>query len=301
MSIETIHEIFLFDPLSIPDCCLWLDASDRTTLFSDSLGTLPVSSGSQTVSYWKDKSSSNNNATNTSNQPTLQFQRINNYPSVSFNGAQYLTLSSTLLPTDYPDASYFFVVKTILANEVQVFFSYGTSPTEVGRTPQFFFENGNLYADTFGSNAIYDTINITNKFVVGSFTRNAFLKGWVNGSSFIGSNNSPLTTTIGTGFATLGVGRVITTPFYNLHGEIAEVIIYNSELNQVNRQLIEGYLANKWGLNQQLPSNHPYFTYRPLMSNFPLPFAPVNPFRMTSVQASPYETLSTLVQERIIS
>jgi hypothetical protein len=39
---------------------------------------------------------------------------------------------------------------------------------------------------------------------------------------------------------------------------IAEILIYNRSISTVERQRCEGYLAWKWGLQQQLPWNHPY-------------------------------------------
>ena len=41
---------------------------------------------------------------------------------------------------------------------------------------------------------------------------------------------------------------------------IAEVVIFNTALSLSNRQLIEGYLAQKWGIQSSLPSGHPYYT-----------------------------------------
>jgi hypothetical protein len=44
-----------------------------------------------------------------------------------------------------------------------------------------------------------------------------------------------------------------------LVGNIAEAVVYTSQLSTTNRQTVEGYLAIKWGLKSQLPSNHPYY------------------------------------------
>jgi hypothetical protein len=296
-----IQEIFLFTPLSIPNCCLWLDGGDRTTLFSDSAGTLPVSTGSITVAHWKDKSTSNNNATNTANQPFVSFASQNSLPTVSFTGTQYLNLTSTSLPNGGTDATYFFVCKTTTASFVQVFFSHGPTPAEVAKTPQFFYASGQIYADTYGSNAIYDNATLTNQFLTLSITRNGSLSGWLHGSSFIGSNNSPLSFNTGTGFATLGVGRVSATLDYYFRGEMAEVVIYNSNLNTVDRQLLEGYLANKWGINRRLPSDHPYIGYRPLTSNFPLPLVLMNPLLVRNLGSPPYTNFPTVLTESFFS
>jgi hypothetical protein len=40
--------------------------------------------------------------------------------------------------------------------------------------------------------------------------------------------------------------------------EIAEVIFYNRNLTTEERQVVEGYLAWKWGMQTTLPSDHPY-------------------------------------------
>lgn len=55
----------------------------------------------------------------------------------------------------------------------------------------------------------------------------------------------------------MGCGTANTASgFFN--GNIAEVIIIETDVSLVTRQLIEGYLAWKWGLQANLPSGHPY-------------------------------------------
>jgi hypothetical protein len=292
MSTFTITENFLFSPLSIPNCCLWLDAADKTTLFSDSAGTLPVSTGSLTLKCWKDKSTSNNNATNTGSNPTVTFNSLNSLNTVTFTTSNYLNLTSTSLPNGGQNASYFFVLKTTNTG-VQVFFSHGPDPAVQYQTPQFFFASQNLYADTYGGTAIYDATTITNNYLVTSFTRNATLNGWLQGSSFVAANNATILGNTGTGFATLGIGRELSVLRYSFIGEIAEVIVYNTDLTTINRQLVEGHLANKWGLQARLPSNHPYYQYRPLTSNLPLPLVPVNPLFVRNLGSPPYSGFPT--------
>jgi hypothetical protein len=46
-------------------------------------------------------------------------------------------------------------------------------------------------------------------------------------------------------------------------GEIAEVLVFDQQVNSVNRQKIEGYLAHKWNLKDQLPALHPYSSEPP--------------------------------------
>ncbi len=49
----------------------------------------------------------------------------------------------------------------------------------------------------------------------------------------------------------------------NFVGEIAEVLVFESELNTVTREKVEGYLAHKWGLEEKLLPSHPYFSEPP--------------------------------------
>lgn len=63
------------------------------------------------------------------------------------------------------------------------------------------------------------------------------------------SYNGPLTgLTINTG----------TYPGESSDCDVAEIVLYNSVVTTLQLQKIEGYLAWKWGLQANLPSNHPY-------------------------------------------
>ena len=48
-------------------------------------------------------------------------------------------------------------------------------------------------------------------------------------------------------------------------GKMGEIIMLQSEPTLADRQKIEGYLAWKWGLNANLPADHPYKNERPTM------------------------------------
>jgi autotransporter-associated beta strand protein len=42
------------------------------------------------------------------------------------------------------------------------------------------------------------------------------------------------------------------------NGIVGEVVVFTSILSDANRQKMEGYLANKWGIADNLPAGHPY-------------------------------------------
>jgi hypothetical protein len=47
-----------------------------------------------------------------------------------------------------------------------------------------------------------------------------------------------------------------TLPAQDYDGDIAEIIIYGSSLNQAQRTVIENYLAQKYGLDASLPQDY---------------------------------------------
>lgn len=50
-------------------------------------------------------------------------------------------------------------------------------------------------------------------------------------------------------------------------GLIAEILMYSGNLSLFDRQRVEGYLANKWGLRANLPASHPYKNVAPTSNN----------------------------------
>jgi hypothetical protein len=65
----------------------------------------------------------------------------------------------------------------------------------------------------------------------------------------------------------LDIGRQYNNNLYCLDGQIMEVIIYSQDLIASQRQIIEGYLAWKWGLQNNLPAGHPYKGIAPTSEN----------------------------------
>ena len=52
-------------------------------------------------------------------------------------------------------------------------------------------------------------------------------------------------------------------------GTLQELLIFNTTLSLANRQILEGYLAWKWGLNRSLPTTHPYYNSAVYSLNMP--------------------------------
>jgi hypothetical protein len=76
-------------------------------------------------------------------------------------------------------------------------------------------------------------------------------------------------TTSNTASGELTIGASSTPSAYN-NGSIAEIIVlHNNDAVEV-RQVIEGYLAWKWGLQANLPSGHPFETRQPYRTDLAL-------------------------------
>jgi hypothetical protein len=75
--LRAVQKTTQFDPLSLfvgGKNGAWFDASDLTTMFQDTAGTIPVTTDGQKVALWKDKSGNNFHVSNstTSQQPVYK-------------------------------------------------------------------------------------------------------------------------------------------------------------------------------------------------------------------------------------
>jgi Concanavalin A-like lectin/glucanases superfamily len=242
-----------FDPTQVSGCSIWLDASDLTTI--------TYSSGSN-ISSWIDKSGNANHATQPtgSNQPTYGSANGQNY--VFFNGGQALITPVTSQPTQ---ETLFFVFKKTVADPTYVnttifgttksqgrdMFIWGDTTTPVTAIAYDAYENA------LGSVSANLTFGVTH---VGAGT-------YASGVTTIfadGTGYTPVSVAFsGGGTTMIGASYLhgtAPTLFAPLTGYVYEIVIYNSSLSVAQRQNVEGYLAQKWGLKDRLPGGHPGIT-----------------------------------------
>ena len=107
--------------------------------------------------------------------------------------------------------------------------------------------------------------------IYGNVFSNQFEQTFKDGSSV---TNFTITTTPGTSTNLMVGARLISGGLRgSFFGNICEIIVYNVALSSSQRQTIEGYLAQKWGLTANLPAGHPH------KSSFPLYPSPVTGLR----------------------
>jgi hypothetical protein len=239
-------------PTNLPGLAVWLDASDPIGL--NLSGT--------TITRINDKSGNNNNFTPLSglSNGVVQSNYQNGLTVMNFSGNNiYRSASNGLYPSDV------FVVVALKSLSVR------SDVLGIGNTG-----NDNFNSLTFGEHTAGrwhngstnfsrtpNTVAPTNETSTGfllmnwSIANNNFVL-YRNGTQL--SQTASYTYSIGSPSA-LQIGFRApngNTPDIALNVYIGEIVIYNTQQSTTNRQTVEGYLAWKWGLQGNLPANHPY-------------------------------------------
>lgn len=253
-----------FNPIDIPDCALWLDAMDKTTI---TFGTSPA------VASWRDKSIGGHNYS----QATTAWQPTHANNGISFGYGNVLT--NTDIWSANGASVDIFVVST----------PWPTTQFNSGGYWRTLFRgatNGHYVILESGSNRLGNYENVTYGFQqFGSLTLSN-----VQNILYVTTNSSliPSAAINGTVAASAaGIESSDVQPFYALGGYmqptagspsqpwgvINEVLIYSKNLRFDHRQQIEGYLAQKWNIGTSFLSTHPFYKIPPLS---PLPFSPLS-------------------------
>lgn len=250
-----------FTPTSISGCGLWLDAADSSSVILS-----PI------VTNWREKT------TNTSPSVTGLPRYISGtYPAIRFTGiSEFLNYGTSLLNIGTQPFTIFALAKQnsqqgsaavfpIIGRNINTapiwWMGYNSlnmqSQNIVGST------NLNLYVTTSTSTTyaphIFATDYIRN--VDGTTTGIIYQNGQsqTSGSATLGSSAGAFPLFIGAGNNTL----------WNLNADVNEIIVYvgsgtTSPLTLSQRQMVEGYLAWKWGTQSSLSPTHPYYSAAPV-------------------------------------
>jgi hypothetical protein len=241
-----------FVPTSIAGCQLWLDGRDPFAT-----GTAPVNGTN--ISTWLDKSGNGRNFSNSLSASTYSLTEN----GLVFNGTNLYTSAYTASVTN---ETLFFVLNSSTQPTVPI----GSSAVG-GREIQIFSATQVSILNTgvaWGATTPTSTISLNSRFFGTSIvTSGSNTQIAVNGSTSFASSNI---TAFSAGTTQLG-REISSTGLYS--GLIHEVLSYNSVLSTTNRQIVEGYLAWKWGLQGSLPSTHPYKLIAPNSAGLVYPSA----------------------------
>ena len=232
-----------FGPKQVPGLALWLDASDPTT----------VVLSNNNVRQWNDKSGGRYNATSIGGGfPTYSSN------SIVFTGTQAF---ATTLQSLIPNQSGFAVVNYSGSSQMDIISVNRTSAGTAG-IQQIIFNGNSQILTTYGgttivsgSTSLVQNTRFLYNYTVNTTGSNAFM--YVNGSQTGQSTGAYIFTGTGTVYiGAYGTGSGIGGEYFI--GTMNEVLLYSNVLTSSQRQQLEGHLAWKWGLQANLPANHPY-------------------------------------------
>ena len=236
-----------------PDLAPSIPATGQLLWLSADVGT----PGSGQISLWTDRSPSANNATQTTTaaQPLLVTNAINGRSAVRFDGvATCLTLPSGF--SDFTQGLSGFVVGNVTLDEPNGRFvelqTTGGCDNQIGfGMPsstldfRFFVVNGqNCNAPTVDAlgavqisvPALYEVVQTSSGTVV--IYKNG--QSLTTAGTSVAANLTRTSNSIG---CDLG-----NSPIHFLHGDVAEILIYNRQLSTQERNTVESYLVTKYGL-----------------------------------------------------
>ena len=276
-----------WDP-SLISTALWLDAADAST----------VTTVSGNVSQWNDKSGNGRNAMQSTSgkRPAYQSAAQNGLNAVRFTAASehFLTAGTTSTWNflhDGTDSSVFLVsrVRSTGDNPDAAHGFISTASTgSADKGALFFYDDRSIvprnnalvsivYRAEIGVSTAISSVNdlitpgaysISSLYLdADNATAASRIKFRVNGGADTGSNALTNPASAGNSTDALNIGSTgagATSRGFYLSGDICEILILNTQPNITGRQKLEGYLAHKWGLTANLPSDHPYKTAVPV-------------------------------------
>ena len=257
--------------VAINGCALWFDGADP-------LGTGSPPANGTSLTTWVNKGITTVTLAHGTSQPTYSANFQNGLGSVSFNNnyfsaaysfnlqrkSAFIVCSQSNNATDSPQGILSFYGSGL--DTVNSTNGYGYQATQGG-----YGSFGWLYNIFQGGSAGYyiatGTAGVNTPMgIYGNVFSNQFEQTFKDGSSV---TNFTISTTPGTATNLMVGARLIGGGLRgSFFGNICEIIVYNIALSSAQRQTIEGYLAQKWGLTANLPGAHPFKSSFPL---FPSP------------------------------
>ena len=254
-----------FNPTTFSGVQAWYDANDI-------MGNGTAIAHGTAISTWYDKSGNARNFIATGS-PVVRNSVQNSLPGIYISGytgqtpPQYYT-SAIPVRTFASNMSWFAVYShstscpnPIIVNRIITGTTWGNPMVYVGSN--FYITGANSGPGTLFTTS-YNTQNFTPSLLNMNLTQSP-------GTSFSGfTNGSPISFSGAGTFAAAGdsgdtliLGTIANRFNAGFNGFFHEVLVYNTPLTLAERQTVEGYLAWKWGLQNQLPPFHMYASVAP--------------------------------------
>ncbi len=242
-----------------PGTGLWTPSETTTTLWLDADDAASITHSSNAVSQWSDKSGNGTNMVQStaSKKPTLTNNGSNSLPTLTFDG-----VDDSLLSTQSVGASQAFTVYSVVRNISQSTrrdYLFDGTANDTTRCLISLNQAGKvmIYAGEIPGSPGTDWGNSNISTPSGFFIVAAIFDG---STSQIGVNGTHISNidihTNSLGSMRMGTNYGAVNDFFE--GDIGEFIIVDGVDPQSNIERIEGYLAHKWDLVSNLPSDHKF-------------------------------------------
>ena len=254
------QESSFFTPTMISSLALWFDASDPAT----------ITQSGGLISEWRDKSSNAYSVIQgtVGNRPTYATNLLNGLPGVQLSVTTYLYQVGSSMPnfSSSPATTVYMVAKNGSSmpnwNIINTMWFTGIS----GATQRYHYSFGYLTTNGItlfakGAAVVNPSsyvVPLNSNAIIGfsSSATSNFL--FYNGSNTAYASSGALPSANNTTWFLFGDARTSTPPVTDEN--IYEYVGFNTVLTTAQQQLVEGYLATKWGLQSSLSNGHPYKT-----------------------------------------
>ena len=243
-------------PAQLPGLALWLDAAD---LDGDGVQEGAAESGlnGSAVATWADKSGLGRHAVQNTVawQPTYVQGGLNGLPTIRYDGANDALRVANIPTMTGNTNSLFWVQRTTDSNYMPIM---ANSTANANNGGWLLMANpGDGRTDLTGSG---------NAHSAASYWANGVQPGWTNAGTAWNTLNGN-TSVVGVVNQPFNWNGSLQTSGYGgswtFAGDIPEIVVTSSTLSAADRQLLEGYLAWKWGGQELLAADHPYRTASP--------------------------------------
>ncbi len=219
---------------------LWLDGADATTMFAGS--TCSGTAATTAVGCWKDKSTSANNAAQSTAGYRPALTTVNGRAVPVFDGVDdYLLAGISTLPVGSASSSTLVAATPTTASGYRNLFSWGGAAD--GQARAFYLDGATINADTYrngpavASGAISAGVPFQSRSTFTSTSASVSTNGIQPADTASGAVN--------TGAAMAVMSGAPGTSYW-WHGPMSEVIVLNTTLSATEQRTMDEYLSRKW-------------------------------------------------------
>jgi Chitobiase/beta-hexosaminidase C-terminal domain/Concanavalin A-like lectin/glucanases superfamily len=220
-----------------------------------------VTYSSGQVSLWSDQSGNGNNAGQGTSaiQPTLTTGAVNGLPAISFNGTSQFLQFGSGFANFTSGASIFVVINPATTGTYQTWLEFGNASSNyfgveginTAGAAAFYVYNGTSGSSVTATSALTASqYQLTESIYNGSNTGTVYTNGVQKGSStsLLTAPNASRTSNY---LGQFGGGSAY------FHGQIAEILVYNTALSASQRAGVESYIYSKYAVGSQPTLNAP--------------------------------------------